>query len=253
VSRTRDNRRYRYYISKNLHLADRSGGGMRIPALELQQVVVSRLIEMLDNPIAESKGNEAMGAIVAHGAVDRSRMLASTLRSRRIDHHRELVRSVVRQVVVSETDLSIHVDWPALCSTLQITPDPADDDVLTLPATARLTRSGRVLRMIQTDNRRLKPAHDLTPIRLIVKARDWWRRLQDERGLTVSAIAEQEGVTHSYVTRILRLAFLSPGLVHAVISCRQPVWMDGGALSATDTIALDWELQKQQLLLGPAL
>ena len=107
--------------------------------------------------------------------------------------------------------------------------------------------------MIQADNRLLKPAHDLTLIRLIVKARDWWQRLQQERGLTVSAIAEQEGVTQSYVTRILRLAFLSPRIVQAIISCRQPVWMDGGALSATGAIAPDWEVQKEQLLLGPAI
>ena len=107
--------------------------------------------------------------------------------------------------------------------------------------------------MIQADNTLVKAAHDLTLIRLIVKARDWWQRLQQERGLTVSVIAEQEGVTHSYVTRILRLAFLSPRVVQAIIGCRQPVWMDGGALSATGAIALDWEVQKQHLLLGPAI
>ena len=32
----------------------------------------------------------------------------------------------------------------------------------------------------------------------------------------VSTIAEQEGVNHSYVTRVLRLAFLSPHIVQAI-------------------------------------
>jgi hypothetical protein len=72
-------------------------------------------------------------------------------------------------------------------------------------------------------------------VKLIVKAQDWWQRLQQERGLMVSTIAAQEGVNHSYVTR--RLAFLSPQIVQAIIDCRQPVWMDSGALCAPDAIA----------------
>jgi DNA invertase Pin-like site-specific DNA recombinase len=246
------NRRYRYYVSKHLHLGERDRGGMRIPALELEQVVVSRLIEMLDNPIAASEGNYAIGAIVTNGAVQRTQELAATLRSRRIDHHRPLVRSLIKKVVVSETALSIKVDWRALCSLLKIAPDPSDEDILTIETTARLTRSGRVLRMIQADSSLIRPSVDLTLVRLIVKARDWWQRLQLERGLMVSTIAEQEGVNHSYVTRVLRLAFLSPQIVQAIIDCRQPVWMDSGALCAPDAIASDWEQQKQRLLLGRA-
>ena len=109
-----------------------------------------------------------------------------------------------------------------------------------------------VLRMIQADSSQVRPTVDLTLVRLIVKARDWWQRLQQERGLMVSTIAEQEGVNHSYVTRVLRLAFLSPHIVQAIINSRQPVWTDSGALCAPDAIAGDWEQQKQRLLLGSA-
>jgi DNA invertase Pin-like site-specific DNA recombinase len=246
------NRRYRYYVSKHLHLGECDPDGIRIPALELEQVVMSPLIEMLDNPIAASEGNYLIGAIVSNGAVQRSQELAATLRSRRIDHHRVLVRSLIKKVIVSETALSIQVDWRELCRLLKIAPDPSDEDILTIETTARLTRSGRVLRMIQADSSLIRPTVDLTLVRLIVKARDWWLRLQEERGLMVSTIAEQEGVNHSYVTRVLRLAFLSPHIVQAIIDCRQPVWMDSGALCAPDAIAPDWEQQKQHLLLGRA-
>ena len=40
--------------------------------------------------------------------------------------------------------------------------------------------------------------------------------------------------------------------VEAIVDCRQPVWMDSGALCAPDAIAPDWEQQKQRLLLGRA-
>lgn len=249
---TRDGkRRYRYYVTRKLHL--RNGEGMRIPALELEQVVVSRMADMLNNPAAAIEGQAVTASILTAVASQRSNELASTLRSGRIDRHRAVLRQLIKKVVVSEISLAIHVDWSALCSMLNILPDAADTDEVVLRTTARLTRSGRVLRMIQEDGRALRPTIDHTLVRLIVKARNWWQRLQQERGLTVSAIARQEGVTHSYVTRILRLAFLSPRVIQAIISCRQPTWMDGGALSARSAIALNWEIQNQQLLLGRAI
>ena len=242
-------RRYRYYVSKKLHFGE--GEGMRIPALELEQVVVSRLVELLSDPVG-MLDRHAASAIVSNEAIKRSAKVAAEFASRRIDRHRPLIRLLIRQIVVGETSLAIHVDWAALCSLLSIVPDPSDEDVLIIETTARLARSGLVLRMVHRDGTRLRPTVDLTLVRLIVKARDWWERLQNERGLMVSTIAREEGVNDSYVTRVLRLAFLSPSVVQAIISCRQPVWMDGGALCAPGAIALDWGVQKQRLLLGRA-
>ena len=224
---------------------------MRIPALELEQVVVSRLVELLCDPVGMLDCHSA-GAIVSKDAIKRSRKLVAELTSRRIVHHRPLVRKLIRQVIVREASLPIYVDWPELCSVLSIVPDPSDEGVLIIETMARLARSGLVLRMVDRDGTRLRPTVDLTLVRLIVKARDWWERLRAERGLMVSTIAREEGVNDSYVTRVLRPAFLSPSVVQAIIDCRQPVWMDGAALCAPGAIALDWEVQKQRLLLGRA-
>ena len=40
---------------------------------------------------------------------------------------------------------------------LKIAPDPSDEDILTIETTARLTRSGRVLRMIQAGSSLIRP------------------------------------------------------------------------------------------------
>ncbi len=106
--------------------------------------------------------------------------------------------------------------------------------------------------MIQHDGRLILSTIDLTLVRLIVKARGWWRRLQQERGLTVTGLAASEEVTPSYVTRILRLAFLSPDVVKSIITGRQPAWLDSGSLRSRDSISLDWEQQKHNFLLGRA-
>ena len=84
------------------------------------------------------------------------------------------------------------------------------------------------------------------------RSRSWWQRLQQERGLTVSGLATSEDVTQSYVTRILRLAFLSPDVVKSIMTGRQPAWLDSGALCNRDSISHDWDEQKQNFLLGRA-
>jgi hypothetical protein len=241
-------RRYRYYVSKAVQLG--TGGGMRIPALELEHVVVARLTEMLANPLSVLEQHASTDAAAVNRAIQRSRTLVGELSTRRIEGQRNLIRQLIRNVIVCDDKLLINVEWAALCEVLGVAVHATDEGVLTLETTARLTRSGRAIRMIQQDGRLIKPTIDLTLVRQIAKARIWWRRLQQERGLTVTGIADEENVTQSYVTRILRLAFLSPDVLRSIMTGKQPVWVDVGALSTGAAISLDWDQQKCVLLLG---
>ena len=243
-------RRYRYYVTRGL--LQGNGGGMRIPALELEHAVVARLTETLTNPLGVLEHQAITDAAATERAIQRGQALAADLRGTRVERQRALVRRLVAKVIVGDDKLTIKVDWPALCELLGVPVHATDDDVLLLETAVRLTRSGRAIRMIQNDGRLIRPTVDLTLVRLIVKARNWWQRLQQERGLTASALAASEEVTQSYVTRILRLAFLSPDVVKSIMTGRQPAWLDGGSLCSRDSISHDWDQQKHNLLLGRA-
>ena len=65
-----------------------------------------------------------------------------------------------------------------------------------------------------------KPAPSL--IRLLLRAFAIQDRLEQNPDLTLQQIAEAEGVSPSYVTRLLRLAYLAPDIVTAIIDGRQP-------------------------------
>ena len=245
-----DKRRYRYYVTRGL--LQGNGGGMRIPALELEHVVVARLTDMIVNPLSVLEHHATTDAAATERAMQRGQALAAELRGTRVERQRTLVRRLVAKVIVGDDKLAIKVDWPSLCDLLGVTVHATDDDVLQLETEARLTRSGRAIRMVQNDGRPIRQTVDLTLVRLIVKARSWWQRLQHERGLTVGRLAASEEVTQSYVTRILRLAFLSPDVVKSIMSGRQPAWLDSGALCNRDSISHDWDQQKQNFLLGRA-
>lgn len=223
-----------------------------MPALELEHAVVARLTDMLADPLSVLEHHARTDAAAIERAIQRGQKLAAELRGSRVERQRTLVRQLVGKVIVSDDKLVIKVDWAALCDLLGITVHATDDDVLLLETAARLTRSGRAIRMVQTDGRLIRSTVDLTLVRLIVKARSWWQRLHQDRGLTVSGLAASEHVTQSYVTRILRLAFLSPDVVKSIMTGRQPAWLDSGSLCSRGTISLNWDQQKHNFLLRRA-
>ncbi len=60
-------------------------------------------------------------------------------------------------------------------------------------------------------------------------------------------LAREIGVTSSYFTRILRLSFLSPDIVKAILSGRQPAELSAKRLSLCHTLPSAWPEQMSML------
>ena len=86
-----------------------------------------------------------------------------------------------------------------------------------------------------------------TLINLLVKAHRWWSELRLGQ-ITAAELAARAGVVKSYVSRVTRLAFLTPDVVDAIIAGRQLAVIDGRALTAPNAIAAVWAAQRRQLL-----
>jgi hypothetical protein len=84
-------------------------------------------------------------------------------------------------------------------------------------------RNGRK-RIVAPDGSELKPSSKPQPDSTLVKAlaRAWrWQRMLDEGFYTsVSEIGDAENISKSYVSRILRLALLSPDIIEAILAGR---------------------------------
>jgi hypothetical protein len=59
-------------------------------------------------------------------------------------------------------------------------------------------------------------------IRAVVRAHRWKRRLEQGKCRTVSELAEAEGLTRSFLNRLLRLTLLAPDIVEAILDGGQP-------------------------------
>ena len=114
----------------------------------------------------------------------------------------------------------------------------------------RLVRTGRAVRLIQTDGRAATAdAPDPVLIKLLLKGRGWWQRLSDGE-IDIPTLARAENFTPSYITRIVRLEFLAPPVVEAIVTGTQPALLDGKKLTAPEAIPISWAEQQLRLLNG---
>jgi hypothetical protein len=94
-----------------------------------------------------------------------------------------------------------------------------------------------------------KPQPDETLIRALARAHRWKRLLEEGSCRSAAEIAE-EGVTRSFVNRLLRLTLLAPDIQEAILDGRQSKAMQLEEL--TDAIPSEWEKQRKALRSGAA-
>ena len=107
------------------------------------------------------------------------------------------------------------------------------------------TRGGET-RIVTPLEPNTRPRVDATLVKTLTRAWSW--RLSLERGRVRSAVelARAEGCTVRYVTRILRLAYLAPDVIEAILAGRQPGELTLARLLKLD-LPLDWPAQREAL------
>jgi hypothetical protein len=89
------------------------------------------------------------------------------------------------------------------------------------------------------------PRADEALIRAIVRAHRWRRILEQGKYKSTAELAEAEGLTRSFVNRLLRLTLLAPDIVEAILDGRQPKGLQLEDL--TGTLPSVWGGQRQRL------
>ena len=85
---------------------------------------------------------------------------------------------------------------------------------------------------------------DETLIRALARAHRWKRMIEDGRYGSAAEIAEAEGVTRSFVNRLLRLTLLAPDIVEAILDGRQAKGLQLAELTGR---LPSWAAQRQLL------
>lgn len=243
--------RHRYYVSRSLvrNAGGPRGGGMRVPAKEIERLVLDRLCGLLSDPVslfetvgARLPNGHDIGMIGQQGGV-----LVERLRDSRAAAVQLFLRDLISRIDIMPAEVRIQLNPSGLGKHLGI-PIPSDASLQPIVVPAIVKRSGRAMRMMHDNGRAANEREpDSGLMSTIAKAHRWWSRLIDEPGLTISEIARAEGVTPSWITRVIRLAFLDPAIVARIVDGKAPPHIDTKRLTQSDAIPLSWTEQRRRL------
>ena len=247
--------RYRYYVSHHLVSGAKAyTRGLRLPAPALERLVRERIELMLIDPATMM----AVGLFVECDAGEQRRMfrLAKEAAARwsampTRDVRAALIAFVVRiDVYPDRVDLLVDrlclQNWlidPVVATSAQQISNRAEDAIV-FSVAARLRQRGNELRFVVDGTPEDAPA-DAPLIRLVARAQAMKDRLIDDRA-SIEDIARDEQLTASYVTRLVRIAFLAPDIVSGLIAGKYPE-LTARKLMADTRFPLDWMRQREAL------
>lgn len=153
--------------------------------------------------------------------------------------------------------IKIDISQPRLASLLAsssidraaetLLPDNDPKSVLTLTAPAGLQMLGREMKLLVDESDKAAQV-DASLVRLIARAHDIQARLSLDTTLTVHDIAREERIGALYIYVLLRLAWLAPDIVTAIVNGRQPRELNAKKLMRlTAQLPGDWAAQRRLL------
>jgi site-specific DNA recombinase len=206
-------RRYRYYVSKALVRGSKSEGqrGWRVPGPELERAVAIAARSILDDKAAILEALQVAGM----GEVDINPIFTLTAEWReRLLTERErsvaLVELVEKAVLTDEgIRLGLKLSVPSAG------PGSASLFPLFRFVPLKVKRRGVEMRLIiNGGDEPRKP--DPALLKAFARARGWFDELACGRVHSLVEIARRERLAKRYVTRLTKLAFLSPAFVEAI-------------------------------------
>ena len=94
------------------------------------------------------------------------------------------------------------------------------------------------------------PAHapvqrktDNTLVKALARAFRWKRMLESRDFATIAELAEHEGISPSYLTRVLRLTLLAPDIIEMILNGRQGTGVTLARLM--EPFEAEWEQQER--------
>jgi site-specific DNA recombinase len=239
-------RRYFYYTlqySKGPHSA---AAPRRLPAVEIEQIVVSQVQSLLRDPIQMADAYPDLSVRELKLLVAAGQHLAVQLADHISHEGMRFLRTILRSVKISEDNLRTEIDRIALKANFlgkSKGPDHSaqSKDLICLVSPLEIRRRGSEVRLVLSAGEIIREQPSL--IHAIARARDWADKIIAGELSTLSEIVHLSGLDRHYAARLMQCAALSPQIAANVLNGRQPVELTVAGM--IQNLTLDWNTQSQ--------
>ena len=250
-------RRYRYYVSQSLikrGRPKRSDAGRRVPAGDVEQLVADRITGFLRDEAAVFDAIETFVEDLneRRSIIEQAADLAGRWRNLEPSEKRRILQSLVERIEVGRESVKIRVRPGRVPDVVDpdghmMRTDQAAADVepaLDLAVPARLKRVGMETKLlIDGAGGGPRGTPDRSMLRLLAQAHRYREMMLEAQGRTMRDLAREAGVGRPYFCRIVRLGFLAPDVVKAVLRDRHPPELTAKRLSLHTKLPNAWEDQ----------
>jgi site-specific DNA recombinase len=247
-------RRYRYYVSTQLISGTRSDDakGRRIPAGDIEGLVLDRLREFFasDRDLGDALSCFDLDASAVRSAMTAASQLVEEWTSLPPIKLREVVRTVIANLIVHDDRVIASLN-PTEVATLLLgdeynVPAARPSGAIELTIDVKLRRAGKGIRLIVGGGVAAKP--DGQMVALLHDAHATRDCLMSGRDETIDAMAKRLGIKRDYLSAHMRLTYLAPDIVRALVAGRHPEGLTpAGLLSKCKDLPHDWQLQRAVL------
>ena len=245
--------RYRYYISKRLmHPSDPSSGGWRLPAKELEGVVLRGIVGLLkdDLRLSEALQMKDTSADRSHEVMKQAAALAGDLLQGSPQRQRQLLAGLLSCLVLQAAAISVEIRLASLLDLL----DPQSsclelgaNGALNFLIPIELKRRGVESKLVMQVSSGSPTPRDAKLVCRLADAHRWIDDLGQGRAVSLRHLARQYNRDVGEVSRTLPIAFLAPDIVAAILHGRQAIELTPRQLLRIGTMPHRWDDQRRRL------
>lgn len=217
--------RYRYYVSRAIleKKPEEAGSISKIPAHEIELLVEQAVLKSLSQ-------NE------------NTKQLANQISKLEQGPRRNELRKFINRVTLLEDSIRVEVRMTAVDEATNHHNGDIETKTLSLPFSVQ--KRGGKTKLIASNN---QPVFEEGPKQVLVKAVaqawNWRKKLEAGTITSITSIAKAEETTVSYISRMLRFAYLAPDIMEAILDGKAPEKFSGMLLR--DPLPLSWADQRK--------
>ena len=246
--------RYRYYVSQTLVIgrprSDVASKRWRIPAIELENAVLARLVAFLDDQ-SELTSIFQLGRMApadATAVLEAATSLSLSLGEMDLTQLRKALQTYVTRVEIADTTIAVTLSLTELHHVLRLPAVKSNGrQTHTIVTSVHVTKRGVEQRLVIGRGVMTPVKRDETLVKALARAYSWFEDIRTGRIADLSEIATREKLPRSYVQAHLPLAFLAPKIVRAILDGKQPADLSLKQLMYRTNLPVDWASQTSRL------
>ena len=249
---TKKAKRYRYYVSASLLAGDHplAQKGMRVPAGDIEALVLDRLRAFFSS--RTDIGDALTPLDLEARAFDAALRNAFTLSKRWLAmppvEMKSLVLDIVERVTIAANRIDIWLNRAKIAAALEAGggSQRSDIDPITLSIEAKLRRTGKGKRLVIANGAEAEVNAGL--VELIKDAFTIRIQLLSGSDDSIEAMSGRLGMNKCRLTSLIRLSYLAPDIVRALLEGRQPIELTPTQLMRlSKDLPHDWSEQRHVL------